>query len=75
MKLVKIVNNKFNFKPPSFEQIEKHVAKTIEEIRSIGAWTETGDGEKGDSDSLVIDDQIDRAPPCSQMARNYGKTR
>ena len=64
-----------NFKPPSFEQIEKHVARTIEEIRSIGACTETDDGEKGDADSLVIDDQIDSIPPCSQMACNYGKTR
>ena len=45
-----------NFKPPSLEQIEKHVAETIEEIRRIGACTETDDGEKGDSDSLVIDD-------------------
>ena len=48
-----------HFKPPSLEQIEKHVAETIEEIRRIGACTETVDGEKGDSDSLVIDDQID----------------
>ena len=28
---------KVNFKPPSFEQIEKHVTETIDEIRSIGA--------------------------------------
>ena len=64
-----------NFKPPSLEQIEKHVAETIEEIRRIGACTETDDGEKGDNDSLVIDDQIDSTPPCSQMACKYGKTR
>ena len=57
-----------NFNPPSFEQTEKHVA--IEEIRSIGACTETDDREKGNSDSLVIDDQIDCTPPCSQMAHN-----
>ena len=64
-----------NFKPPSLEQIEKHVAETIEEIRRIGACTEKDDGEKGASDSLVIDDQIYSTPPCSQMARKYGKTR
>ena len=64
-----------NFKPPSLEQIEKHVAETIQEIRRIGACTETDDGEKSDSDSLVIDDQIDSTPPCSQMACKYGKTR
>ena len=50
---------KVNFKPPSFKQIEKHVTQTIEEIRSIGTYTETDDGEKDDSDSLVVDDQID----------------
>ena len=73
MKLVKIVNK--NFKPPSFKQIEKHVAQTIDEIRSIGTCTETDDGEKANSDSLVMDDQIDSTPPCSQMPHNYGKTR
>ena len=61
---------KVNFKPPSFKQIAKHVAQTIDEIRSIGTCTETDD-----SDSLVIDDQIDSTPPCSQMPHNYGKTR
>ena len=45
-----------NFKPPSFKQIEKHVAQTIDRIRSIGTCTETDDGEKDNSDSLVIDD-------------------
>ena len=64
-----------NFKPPSFEQIEKYVTQTIEEIRSIGTCTETDDREKDDSDSLVIDDQIDSTPPYSQMQHNYGKTR
>ena len=53
-----------NFKPPSLEQIEKHVA-----------CTETDDREKGDSDSLVIDNQIDSTPPCLQMTHKYGKTR
>ena len=66
---------KVNFKPPSFKQIEKHVTQTIEQIRSIGTCTETNDGEKDDSDSLVIDDQIDSTPSCSQMPHNYGKTR
>ena len=75
MKLVKIVNKKLTFKPPLFEQIENHVTQTIEEIRSIDTCTETDDGEKDDSDSLVIDDQIDFTPPCSQMPHNYGKTR
>ena len=75
MKLVKIVNKKFNFKPPTFEQIEKHFAQTIDEIRSIGTCTEKDDGEKEDSDSLVTDDQIDSTPPCSQMPCNYGKAR
>ena len=64
-----------NFNPPSLEHIEKHVAETIEEIRSFGACTESDDGENHDSDSLVIDDQSDSTPPCSQMAHKYGKTR
>ena len=64
-----------NFNPPSLEQIEKHVAETIEEIRSFGACTESDDRENRDSDSLVIDDQSDSTPPCSQMAHKYGKTR
>ena len=64
-----------NFNPPSLEQIEKHVAETIEEIRRSGACTESDDGENRDSDSLVIDDQSDSTPPCSQMAHKYGKTR
>ena len=64
-----------NFKPLSFKQIEKYVTKTVEEIKSIGACTDTDDREKGDSDSLVIDDQIDSTPPCSQMPHNYGKAR
>ena len=63
-----------NFNPPSLEQIEKHVAQTIEEIRSFGACTESDDGENHDSDSLVIDDQSDSIPPCSQMPHKYGKT-
>ena len=53
-----------NFKPPSFEQIEKHVTQTIDEIRSIGTCTETDDREKHDSDSLIIDDQSG-STPCS----------
>ena len=64
-----------DFKPSFFKQIEKHVAKTIEEIRSICVCTKTDGGEKGDSDSLVTDDQIYSTPPCSQMACHYGKTR
>ena len=64
-----------NFNPTSLEQIEKHVAETIEEIRSFGACTESDDGENRDSDSLVIDDQSDSTPPCSQMAHKYSKTR
>ena len=64
-----------NFNPPSLEQIEKHVAETIEEIRSFGACTESDDGENCDSDVLVKDDQSDSTPPCSQMAHKYGKTR
>ena len=66
---------KVNFKQPSFKQIEKHVAQTIEEIRNIGTCTETDDREKDNSDSLVIDDQIDSTLPCSQMPHNYSKTR
>ena len=64
-----------NFDPPSLEQIEKHVAETIEEIRRFGACTESDDGENHNSDSLVIDDQSDSTPPCSQMAHKYSKTR
>ena len=64
-----------NFNPPSLEQIEKHVAETIEEIRRFGACTESDDGENCDNDSLVIDDQSDSIPPCSQMAHKYGRTR
>ena len=66
---------KVSFKPPSFQQIEKHVAQTTDGIRSIGTCTETDGGEKDDSDSLVIDDQIDSTPPCSEMPHNYCKTR
>ena len=49
---MKVVNKKFLL-PPSFEKIEKHVTQTIDEIRSIGTCSETDDGEKDDSDSLV----------------------
>ena len=66
---------KVNFKPLSFEQIEKHVTQTIDKIRSISTCTETDNREKDNSDSLIIDDQIDSTPPCSQMSHNYGKTR
>ena len=62
-----------NFKPPSFKQIGKHLTQTIDEISSIDTYTETDDGENHDSDSLVIDDQIDSTPPCSQMPCNYDK--
>ena len=64
-----------NFNPPSLEQIEKHVEETIAEIRKIGTAYEKDDGENEDSDSLVIDDQMECTPPCSQMPHNYGKTR
>ena len=64
-----------NFNPPSLEQIEKHVKETIAEIRTIGTAYEKDDGENEDSDSLVIDDQMECTPPCSQMPCNYGKTR
>ena len=64
-----------NFNPPSLEQIEKHVEETIAEIRKIGTAYEKDDGENEDSDSLVIDDQMECTPPCSQMPCNYGKTR
>ena len=64
-----------NFNPPSLEQIEKHVEETIAKIRKIGTAYEKDDGENKDSDSLVIDDQMKCTPPCSQMPRNYGKTR
>ena len=67
-----------NFNPPSLEQIEKHVEETIAEIRKIGTAYEKDDGENECtvySDSLVIDDQIECIPPCSQMLCNYGKTR
>ena len=64
-----------NFNPPSLEQIKKHVEETIAEIRKIGTAYEKDDEENEDSDSLVIDDQIECTPPCSQMSCNYGKTR
>ena len=64
-----------NFNPPSLEQIKKHVEETIAEIRKIGTAYEKDDGENEDSDSLVIDDQMECTPPCSQMPCNYGKTR
>ena len=64
-----------NFNTPSLEQIKKHVEKTIAEIRKIGTAYEKDDGENEDSDSLVIDDEIECTPPCSQMPCNYGKSR
>ena len=64
-----------NFNPPSLEQIEKHVEETIAEIRKIGTAYEKDDGENEDSDSLVMDDQMECTLPCSQMPCNYGKTR
>ena len=64
-----------NFNPPSLEQIEKHVEETIAEIRKIGTAYEKDDGENKDCDSLVIDDQMECTPPCSQMPCNYSKTR
>ena len=66
---------KVNFNPQSLEQIKKHVEETIAEIRKIGTAYEKDDGENEDSDSLVIDDQMECTPPCSQMPCNYGKTR
>ena len=73
----KDIEQKFqvNFNPPSLEQIEKHVEETIAEIRKIGTASEKDDRENEDSDSLVIDDQMECTPPCSQMPCNYGKTR
>ena len=64
-----------NFNPPSLEQIEKHVEETIVEIRKTDTAYEKDDGENEDSDSLVIDDQMECTPPCSQMPCNYGTTR
>ena len=64
-----------NFNAPSLEQIEKHVEETIVEFRKIGTAYEKDDRENEDSNSLVIDDQIECTSPCSQMPRNYGKTR
>ena len=64
-----------NFNPPSLEQIEKHVEETIAEIRKIGTAFEKEDGENEDSDSLVIDENMEGTPPCSQMPHNYVKTR
>ena len=64
-----------NFNPPSLEQIKKHVEETIAEIRKISTASEKDDGENEDSDSLVIDDQMECTPPCSQMPCNYSKTR
>ena len=64
-----------NFNPPSLEQIEKHVEESIAEIRKTGTASEKDHRENVDSDSLVIDDQIECTPPCSQIPCNYGKTR
>ena len=64
-----------NFNPQSLEQIEKHVEETTAEIRKIGTAYEKDVRENEDSDSLVINDQMECTPPCSQMPRNYGKTR
>ena len=64
-----------NFNPPSLEQVKKHVEETIAEIRKIGTASEKDDRENEDSDSLVIGDQMECTPPCSQMPCNYSKTR